>query len=188
MAFSRKLLGEDEELVHELHPHWKALVLPVLLIPVVVFVSVFVYVRIDGDSTTDKVGRWAVIVVAAVVLIWGSLIPWLRWITTTYVMTSERLITRSGILSRSGRDIPLSRVNDVSFNHNLIERILRCGTVTVESAGERGQLVMTDVPKVEKVQRELYRLVDEHTKQRRSGVIDHEDDEGSLGTPKPPQS
>ena len=186
MAFPRKLLGDGEEIVHELHPHWKALVFPVLLIPLVVGIATFLYFSIDGNSTADKVGRWAVIAVAAVLLIWGSLIPWLRWLTTIYVMTTERLITRSGILSRSGRDIPLSRVNDVSFSHNLFERILRCGTVTIESAGERGQLVMTDVPRVEYVQRELYRLVDEQTK-RRSGVVDYEDDETTPGTPGLPQ-
>src|SRR4051812_31784801 len=166
VAYSRRLLGEGEEIVHELHPHWKALFFPVLLIPVLVGVATFLYFSIDGDGSANNAGRWAVIILAAVILIWGSLIPYLRWRTTIYVMTTDRLITRSGILSRSGRDIPLSRVNDVSFSHNVFERMLRCGTVTVESAGERGQLVMTDVPKVEFVQRELYRLVDEHTRQR----------------------
>jgi uncharacterized membrane protein YdbT with pleckstrin-like domain len=183
------LLGEGEEIVHELHPHWKALVFPVLLIPIVVGIATFLYFSIDGHSTWAKIGRWAVLIVAAVLLIWGSLIPWLRWRSTLYVMTTDRLITRSGILSRSGRDIPLSRVNDVSFSHNVFERILRCGTLTVESAGERGQLVMTDVPQVENVQRELYRLVDAHTR-RRTGVVDHEDEEtapGTPGTPGPPQ-
>jgi uncharacterized membrane protein YdbT with pleckstrin-like domain len=93
-------------------------------------------------------------------------VPYLRWHTTLYVMTTDRIITRSGVLTRTGRDIPLSRVNDVSFSHNIFERMLRCGTLTVESAGERGQLVLADVPRVEQVQRELYRLVDEHMRQR----------------------
>jgi membrane protein YdbS with pleckstrin-like domain len=67
---------------------------------------------------------------------------------------------RSGILAREGRDVPLSRVNDVSFQHTLLERILRCGTLIVESAGERGQVTLTDVPRVERVQRTVYDLVD----------------------------
>ncbi|MDX6285598.1 MAG: hypothetical protein QOG53_1083 [Frankiales bacterium] len=182
MAYPHKLLGEGEEIVHELHPHWKALVFPVLLIPIVVGLSVFLYVTIGDNSTVARIGQWAVLIVAAVILIWGTIIPWLRWMTTLYVLTTDRLITRTGILSRAGRDIPLSRVNDVSFSHNVFERILRCGTLTVESAGERGQLVMTDVPKVETVQRELYRLVEAHSK-RRTGVVDHEDEETTPGTP-----
>jgi len=188
VGYPRKLLGEGEEIRHELHPHWKALFFPVLLIPIVVGVATFLYFSLDGDGTWQKAGRWAVIIVAAVLLIWGSLVPYLRWRTTLYVMTTDRLITRVGVLSRSGRDIPLSRVNDVSFSHNLFERILRCGTLTVESAGERGQLVMTDVPKVEYVQRELYKLVDEHTRRRRPSLAgDEEEQDQPVAPPAPPE-
>jgi uncharacterized membrane protein YdbT with pleckstrin-like domain len=161
MAYPRRLLGEGEQIEHELHPHWKELVLPVLLVPVVAGVASFLYFSVpDGRFQTAL--RWAIVIVAVVVLLFGSLRPYLRWRTTLYVLTTDRIITRTGVLSRAGRDIPLSRVNDVSFSHNLFERMLRCGTLTVESAGERGQLVLRDVPKVEFVQRELYRLVDQH--------------------------
>jgi hypothetical protein len=57
--------------------------------------------------------------------------------------------------------MPLTRLNDVSFSHNVLQRILGCGTLVVESAGERGQLRLDDVPKVEQVQRTLYRLSDD---------------------------
>jgi uncharacterized membrane protein YdbT with pleckstrin-like domain len=76
------------------------------------------------------------------------------------VLTTRRVIIRRGVLSRSGRDIPLTRVNDVSFQHSVIERALRCGTLTIESAGEHGQVVLPDVPRVETVQREVYRAVE----------------------------
>jgi uncharacterized membrane protein YdbT with pleckstrin-like domain len=67
---------------------------------------------------------------------------------------------RSGILARQGRDVPLSRINDVSFQHSAFERLLGCGTLIVESAGERGQVQLSDIPHVEKVQRRVYDLVD----------------------------
>jgi uncharacterized membrane protein YdbT with pleckstrin-like domain len=86
--------------------------------------------------------------------------PWLRWRTTHYVFTSERVILREGIISRQGRDIPLGRVNDVSFSHGLIDRMLGCGTLTIESAGERGQVVLASLPRVEKTQSVLYELVE----------------------------
>ena len=166
MSYPRRLLGEGERIEHELHPHWKALVIPIALVPIVVGVATYLFV-IVGDGA-HSAGRWAIFVIAVLILIWGSLVPYLRWRTTLYVLTNDRIITRTGILSRAGRDIPLSRVNDVSFGHNLFERLLRCGTLTVESAGERGQLVWADVPDVEAVQRELYRLVDEHNDQHRN--------------------
>jgi uncharacterized membrane protein YdbT with pleckstrin-like domain len=161
MAYPRHLLGDGERIEYELHPHWKELVLPLLLVPVVATVASFLYFSIPDWSSRTWL-RWTIVVVAILIVLFGTLRPYLRWRTTLYVLTNDRIITRYGILSRAGRDIPLSRVNDVSFSHNLFERMLRCGTLTVESAGERGQLVLRDIPKVEYVQRELYRLVDEH--------------------------
>ncbi len=80
-------------------------------------------------------------------------------------------------MARSGRDVPLSRINDVAFEHSgLLSRILGCGTLTVESAGERGQIVLRDVPNVEVVQREIYRLAEADEDRRRRGG-DGDDDE-----------
>jgi uncharacterized membrane protein YdbT with pleckstrin-like domain len=180
MAYPRRLLGEGESIVHELHPHWKELVFPIVLVPVLAGVASFLYFSVP-DNKAQAPLRWAVIVIAALLLVFGTVRPYLRWRTTSYILTTDRIITRTGILSRTGRDIPLSRVNDVSFHHNIFERLLRCGTLTVESAGERGQLVLRDVPKVEYVQRELYRLVDDHLSAH--GIS--RDDDGTGGVPHP---
>src|SRR4051812_21579371 len=161
MAYPRRLLGDSERIEHELHPHWKALFFPILLVPVLSFITSWLYFSVD-DWRFHRVVRLVIIAIAIFLFLFCTGRPYLRWRTTLYVLTNERIITRTGILSRAGRDIPLSRVNDVSFAHNVFERILRCGTLTVESAGERGQLVLRDVPRVEAVQRELYRLVDQH--------------------------
>jgi uncharacterized membrane protein YdbT with pleckstrin-like domain len=92
--------------------------------------------------------------------IWSG-VPALRWLTTTYELTNHRLRLRQGILSRSGRDFPLIRISDVSFSHGLVDRMLGCGQLVVESAGEHGQLVLTEIPQVEKVQSILFQLVEE---------------------------
>jgi uncharacterized membrane protein YdbT with pleckstrin-like domain len=63
--------------------------------------------------------------------------------------------------------MPLSRVNDVSFSHSFLERFLNCGTLQVESAGTQGQLIITSVPNVEQIQRDIYRLHDEDDMRRR---------------------
>jgi uncharacterized membrane protein YdbT with pleckstrin-like domain len=98
-----------------------------------------------------------------------SLRPFLRWVTTHFVVTDRRVLVRTGILARTGRDVPLSRINDITFSHTFFERLLGCGTLVVESAGERGQVTLSDVPKVESVQRTLYDLV-EQTDARLRGV------------------
>lgn len=166
MAFPAKLLGEGEHVVDELRPHWKALVLPSAAFVLTAGVASFVAAIVPGWSAQGWV-RLAILILALILVLAWSVRPFLRWRTTSYVLTDQRLITRQGVLSRSGRDIPLTRVNDVSFSHSLLGRVLRCGTLVVESAGERGQLVLVDVPRVEQVQRELYRLVEQQDGARR---------------------
>jgi uncharacterized membrane protein YdbT with pleckstrin-like domain len=102
-----------------------------------------------------------------VILLWWTLRPLLFWLSTRYVVTNRRVLMRSGVLSRHGRDIPLTRVNDVSFQRSLVERMFGSGTLTIESAGERGQIALKDVPEVEAVQRDIYRLVEDEAQRLR---------------------
>ncbi|MCA1710131.1 MAG: PH domain-containing protein [Actinobacteria bacterium] len=169
MAYPTKLLAEDERLVLDLHPHWKALITPVITLVLVLGIGGFVAARIpEGDR--QGLLRLLVLVVALALLAAYAVRPFLRWITTHFVITDRRVLVRSGVLSRNGRDVPLSRINDITFSHTFLERLLGCGTLVVESAGERGQVTLSDVPKVERVQRQLYDLV-EHTDERLRGPV-----------------
>ena len=85
-----------------------------------------------------------------------------RWATTDVVLTTDRLILRAGVLSKSGREIPLERINDISFHQSLFERVIGAGDLTVESAGERGQERLRMVPRPEQLQREIYRQLKGH--------------------------
>lgn len=170
MGYPRKLLSADERVELDLHPHGKALVLPVLALLLVVPAASFLAARVpDGSAQLVLRGAVALLAVIAVALL--TVRPFLRWSNTHYVVTDRRLITREGVLSRTGRDMPLTRINDISFSHSLFERMLGCGTLVVESAGERGQLVLGDVPRVEQVQRRLYELADE----AEDGYDEHDD-------------
>lgn len=159
MPFPRRLLADDEEVVLDLHPHWKRLLIPALLVPVVAGIATYVVFLIPAGDFRAPV-RWAIVGVALLVLVRWSLWPYVVWQTTRYVLTTRRIVIRRGVFGRSGRDIPLTRVNDVSFHHSLVERLLRCGTLTIESASEHGQVVLPEVPDVELVQREVYRCVE----------------------------
>ena len=159
MAYPTKLLAEDERLVHDLHPHWKALITPVVTLVLVLGVAGFAMARIP-DGERQGLLRLLVGVLALALLLAYALRPFLVWLTTRFVITDRRVLMREGIFARSGRDVPLSRINDITFSHTLLERLLGCGTLVVESAGERGQVTLADVPKVEQVQRSLYDLVE----------------------------
>jgi uncharacterized membrane protein YdbT with pleckstrin-like domain len=153
MAYPKKLLSEDERVVLETHPHWKTLVVPFLELLVVLAVAGFLLAQ-------DWWPRWITVVIALLFALVLFGVPFLRWRTTLFVITNRRVVTRAGILTRTGRDVPLNRINDVTFSENLLERVLRCGTLVVESAGERGQVVLTDIPRVAEVQHQLYELTE----------------------------
>lgn len=162
MAFPQRLLADDEHVVLDMHPHWKRLLLPSLLLPVVVGLATYLVFLVPSGTAHTPL-QWAIVAVAVLVLLRFSVWPWVTWQTTNYVLTTRRVVIRHGVFARSGRDIPLTRVNDVSFHHSLLDRMLGCGTLTIESAGERGQVALPEVPDVELVQREVYRCVEEET-------------------------
>ncbi len=160
MGFPESVLTKDEHVEIHLHPHWKALVRPVFFLVVVVAAIIAAGIFLAGKGTTQNIGFLVVCGLGLVVFLWLTVWPWLKWRTTHYVFTNERVIMREGVFSREGRDIPLNRINDVSFQHSFFERLLGAGTLTIESAGERGQVVLTDIPRVEKIQSQLYELVE----------------------------
>jgi uncharacterized membrane protein YdbT with pleckstrin-like domain len=159
MSLESSLTG-DEQLVMRLHPHWKTLIRPLLFALIVVAAALVAESAIPSGKDAAAI-RGAVAVVAILVLMVWLMVPVLRWRTTTYELTTKRLRMREGIVTRRGRDIPLVRINDVSFEKGLLDRLLGAGRLVVESAGEHGQILLRDIPHVEQVQATLFRLVED---------------------------
>jgi uncharacterized membrane protein YdbT with pleckstrin-like domain len=159
VGFPESVLTSDEKVVLHLHPHWKALIRPIFVV-IVAVAAVAVAAVFLPTGSASTIGLYVIGALALIAVALLALWPWLKWRTTHYVFTNERVILREGVFSRDGRDIPLGRVNDVSFSHSLIGRMLGYGTLTIESAGERGQVLLADLPRVEKTQSVLYELVE----------------------------
>lgn len=176
MGYPKRLLDENEDVVFDLHPHWKVLIRPVAVAVVTVFVAAFGGAK-AGNLDQKTPVRFVILAAAIVLIVLFSVAPAVRWVTTHFVLTTKRVVMRTGIVARSGRDIPLFRVNDVTFSHTAWERLFGAGTLTVESAGERGQVTLSDIPHVEDVQRELYRLVELHESRRTTAGGDQDRDE-----------
>jgi len=154
VPFPRKLLNDNEDIVLDLRPHWWFLSGPVAT--VVLTVALTIFVAAIGAPTLVLLASLALMIAA---LVW-LLVRFLRWTTTNFVVTTDRLIFRSGVLSKHGREIPLERVNDITFNASLFERVIRAGDLVIESAGERGQQMFTDIPRPMHVQNEVYRQIE----------------------------
>jgi membrane protein YdbS with pleckstrin-like domain len=158
MGISAKLLGDDERVVTSTRTHWKALIGPVLVLLVVVGGGAFLAAVIP-EGSVQTAGRIAIAAIAVVLLAIWVVKPFLDWFFATYTLTNRWLITRHGILNRSGRDIPLVRINDVSYEHGLVDRMLRCGTLVIQSASDGGQVVLRDVPHVERLHLQMSDLL-----------------------------
>jgi uncharacterized membrane protein YdbT with pleckstrin-like domain len=159
VAFPEDVLTSDEHVVLHLHPHWKAMIRPVLVLVLAIAGLVAGWVFLPG-GTGGMVGMYVIGAVALVLVLWLTVWPFVVWRTTHYVFTNERVLLQEGVFARHRRDIPVNRVNDHTMNQSFIERLLGCGTLTIESAGERGQTVLNDIPHVERVQTTLYELTE----------------------------
>lgn len=163
MGYPKRLLLDGEEIVLDLRPHWwflaKHLAVGVLVIAFGVF-----SLTLDGD--TGQIVGWLAVGLLAVWALW-FLARLLQWLSTHFVLTSERLIYRKGLVAKHGRDVPLNRVNNIDMSQTVFERVLRAGDILIESAGESGQQKFTDIKTPEKVQREINRAVEANTQRDR---------------------
>jgi uncharacterized membrane protein YdbT with pleckstrin-like domain len=162
--YPSSLLSEGEVVQFQLRPHFRALFVPFLWLALAVGIMVF-----GAMWAFDTFLRIPLLVAAAAVFLLGTTVPFLRWLTTQYVFTNRRIITREGILTRNGRDMPLARVNNVSFEQSFMGRILNYGDLEVTSASDES-LVIRDVPSVERIQRQVYDLYEEDDARRRGAT------------------
>jgi len=172
VPISRRLLNEDEHVVVSTRTHVKALLWPAVVLILVAGVAGY------ASSFTGRAGKaqplllaviWLIAFIAACIWVFRA---FLAWLTTTYTITTRRLITRTGILNRRGHDIPVARISDVSYEHGLIDRMLGCGTLVISDASERGSVRLHDIPNVEQVHLKLADLVFDIGQSGRGGWAD----------------
>ncbi len=141
-------MGEGEQVILHMRTHGKALVRPAVAM-VLLGAALGVGIAVLPASTQPS-GVWAAVGLFVALVLWLALLPFLRWLTTTYSVTDRRIMTRRGILSKSGYDLPLHRVVNVNYERSLTDRMLGCGTLVLETAA--GQpLTLQDLPEVEHV-------------------------------------
>lgn len=161
MTLPRKLMIEGEQTVVTTRTHVKKLLVPLIILLAVAaaggLLSGVVWNILWGGH---PILRYLVLGLSVLLIIGGSVIPFLRWYLWTYTLTNKRLVEQRGILTRSGRVIPLSRINDVAFEKNLNDRILGSGTLIIHDASEQAGLELRDIPRIENMHRTVTTLVD----------------------------
>jgi uncharacterized membrane protein YdbT with pleckstrin-like domain len=149
MPYPKTLLNDYETVALDLHPHWwfytKA------LLGVAASIIFAIVVKIVTDGTLETTLLWLAIAGIAASVVW-LVGRYAVWSTTNFVVTSDRVIYRSGVIRKSGIEIPLERVNNVSSRQGVFERMLGAGDLLIESGGESGQQRFTDIKNPARVQ------------------------------------
>jgi len=154
VPFPRKLLNDGEDVVLDLHPHWWFFAPHIAALVAALAIGLGL-LAVDAPAA---VGVFAGVLVIACLLVFG--VRYAQWITINFVVTTDRLIYRHGVIAKHGIEIPLERVNTVFFSQSIFERILRTGDLVIESAGERGQQSFSNVRNPSAVQNEIYKQME----------------------------
>ena len=167
MGFPRRLLADHERLILDLRPHWISLVLPVGA--TVLIVGAVVAALAYTPASWPNWVPWAAVLVGVILLIAYPIRFFVDWVTSHFVVTSDRLIHREGWFAKRSMEIPLENINDVRFNQSVFERVIRAGDLTIESAGEFGQQNFTDIRDPEQVQKVIYEMSEANSQRMYTG-------------------
>jgi uncharacterized membrane protein YdbT with pleckstrin-like domain len=168
VPYPKKLLNDDESVILDLRPHWWFLVPRLALQIFVLVVAILVAVNIDNGPVKVLMG----IGVLAALAFFG--LRYAEWATINFVVTTDRLIYRSGVLSKKGIEIPHERINTVVFNQSLFERMLGAGDLEIESAGETPS-AFSNIRKPDVVQAEIYRQMEANENRKFDRIGGHVD-------------
>jgi uncharacterized membrane protein YdbT with pleckstrin-like domain len=147
MPYPARLLNPSESVALDLHPHWWFFAEAATSFAVSGVLWLFVF----GQENPKTYLTYPIGVIALGALVW-LFVRYLKWRTTYFVITSDRLIYRHGVIAKAGIEIPLERVNNVNFKQSIFERLIGAGDLLIESGGEDGQQRFSDIAKPAKVQ------------------------------------
>ena len=164
MPYPKKLLNDYETVAVDLHPHWWYFAKPVAALVGSIILGILVLVS-DVGGTFGDILKWLVIILIVVSAIW-VVVRYLKWMTTNFVITSDRLIFRAGVLAKMGVEIPLERVNTVHFSQSIFERMTGSGDLVIESGAEDGQQRFSDIRHPDRVQNLIHSQMEENEKRR----------------------
>ena len=151
MAFPTRLLIEGEELILDLRPHWIALIMPTIATIATLAVMMVLYETFDESILDNVVG-----IAGALFLLAFPVRKLVAWLTSHFVVTSDRIIHRRGWIAKYSMEVPLEAINDVRFEQGIVDRVIGAGTLVVQSASEAGRQVFDHIRNPEEVQKTIY--------------------------------
>jgi len=170
MGFPENVLTSGERVELKMRPHWREVFASVLL--GLLLLAVLIYVTwLTPDDTTGNWIQWISVGLGVLIAVFLVIMPILRWLTTHYVVTTHRVLVRRGVVTKTGKDITLSKITDVSFERTLLDRLTGSGTLRIESAGDSPDETFRSIPRSDRVQQVINRLIDEDANKRAERMV-----------------
>jgi membrane protein YdbS with pleckstrin-like domain len=141
VPISQRLLNEEEEVLVDLHPHWRFVAAPAFLTVAAAAVAVTL---VSEFPQAPNFVSWILLGMVAVPALW-LLARLTRWAASSFVVTNQRLIVRQGVFRRQMVQLRLSRVKEIHSAQSLLERLFRTGRIVVEVSDEPAPFVVDDV-------------------------------------------
>jgi uncharacterized membrane protein YdbT with pleckstrin-like domain len=166
MPFSSRQLNDGETVAVDLHPHWWFFTPESVALAASMLLTAYLRSQLTGwlETTVTYIGLAAIVVSFS----W-LVVALIKWRTTYFVVTSHRLIYRQGVVARNGVEIPLERVNNVNFHQSMWERLLHVGDLLIESGGQEGQQVFSDISRPDEVQNIIHSTIQQEKNRRIEG-------------------
>jgi uncharacterized membrane protein YdbT with pleckstrin-like domain len=139
-----------ENLVLKAHPHWIVLVksiwIPLVAVALVVIADFTIL--LDNYNSWNLPPRFRTFLTLGVLAIAGIwlIVVWIRWQSTAYTLTDQRIKIETGVFGRQEKIIPIDRVQDCTTKMSLLGRMLGYGRVEVDAAGAQGAEVLDHLP------------------------------------------
>jgi uncharacterized membrane protein YdbT with pleckstrin-like domain len=161
VPYPKRLLKEGEDVALDLRPHWWFFSKHILVgIPLLILFGL-------SWSVDNTVLWWVWVLVAVVWAVWLG-IKYLDWNFTHFVVTTDRVVFRTGVLAKHGVEIPMDRISNINFRQGIWERLIGAGDLKIESAGTHGTSQFEDVWHPDGVQQEIYRQMEAFARKRAS--------------------
>jgi uncharacterized membrane protein YdbT with pleckstrin-like domain len=143
-----------ERVVARLRPHGR-----VLFWPCIALIAIALAVGYFAGSFADSWQNIALLAGAAlgVIVLW--LLPLVAWLGKRYVITTRRIILRTGFFVRIRQELLHSRGYDVSVRRVGLQAIFRSGNVMINTGLDK-PVVLKDVPGADLVQAALHDLME----------------------------
>ena len=157
MSYAEKNLVAGENVTYRARYHWviyRFSLLLMLLAAILVALALYA----SRNSSAQPSARWIGLAALACGAVAGLVAIGKRIRTSAdeFVVTNRRVIRKVGLVSREIEQAPLDKIQDITVDQSWVGRLLGFGTVTLETASERGTLIFPNVAQPEGMRNALW--------------------------------